>query len=85
MNPVEPSVIPEGSKRVVFAKDQPQYKKLPATISVDGVVITYWEPTAEELQALFIGGQVRIMIHTFNQPLQPIKVEVVEQECGYGE
>lgn len=82
MNPVEPSPPPEGATLVVFAKDQPQYLPLPAYRTPDGVVLTEWEPTAEELQRILLGGRVRIWIYTFGRPLQPIRVEAAEPECG---
>jgi hypothetical protein len=77
---VEPNALHEGARLVVFAKDQPQYHPLPASVSDDGVVMTEWEPTAEELAGLLAGGRIRIRIwtHTFGQPLQPISVEVSE-------
>lgn len=81
MNPVEPK-IPEGSRLVTFAKDQPQYFPLPASIDSDGVVQTEWELTEEELEQLLQGGRIRLTILTFNGPLQPVKLEVLEPDCG---
>ena len=82
MTPVEPTYCPDGAARLIFAKDQPEYLPLPATRTPEGVVCTEWEPTADELEALLTGGRVRILLHTFNQPLQPLRVEVTEPECG---
>lgn len=83
MMPVEPLVIHEGARLTIFAKDQPEYLPLPAAIrDSDGLVLTEWEPTDEELNRLLCGGRVRIWLHTFNQPLQPLCVEAVEPECG---
>lgn len=62
---------------IEIAKNQPEYQTLPSRIAWDGLVTTEWEPTAEELAMLMRGGRVRIQILTFNQPLQPLKVEVV--------
>jgi hypothetical protein len=85
MRPVEPqSALPEGFTRCIFAKDQPEYFPLPAVISPDGVVMTEWEPTAEELECLFTGGHLRIWLHTFGKPLQPISVAIAPPECGFG-
>jgi hypothetical protein len=85
MTPVEPTYLPDGATRVIFAKDQPEYRNLPATVSPDGIVVTEWEPTADELDALLSGGRVRILLHTFNHPLQPLRVEIAEPECGLRE
>lgn len=82
MTPVEPTIA-DGATFVVFAKDQPQYLPLPASVDAHGVVMTEWEPTAEELERLFLGGRVRLWIHTFHQPLQPVRLEVPELECGF--
>lgn len=82
MAPVEPVECPEGSRRVVYAKDQPEYIPLPAIVSPDGVVLTEWELSAEELHTLFVGGRLRLHVLTFGQPLQPVRLEVVAPECG---
>lgn len=90
MTPVEPTTLHDGARLVIFAKDQPEYTPLPASVDADGVVMTEWEPTADELAALFTGGRVRIWAHTLNKtpedwrrrPLQPVRVEVAAPECG---
>lgn len=82
MTPVAPLAVPAGARLVVFAKDQPQYIPLPASVDANGLVMTEWEPTAAELDALLTGGRIRIWLHTFNQPLQPLSVEVAAPECG---
>lgn len=68
----------EGYERLVFAKDQPEYNPLPALRrqSVRGEVLTTWELTAEELCALMDGGRVVLHVWTFNNPLQPLRLEV---------
>lgn len=78
MRPVEPPKLHEGGALVVIAKDQPGYDPLPASVSPDGLVMTEWEPSAEELARLMSGARVRIWAHTFGQPLQPLNVEVAE-------
>ena len=81
MTPVEPKHH-DGAHLVLFAKDQPEYIPLPALVSADGVVMTEWEPSAEELERLLQGGRLRLWVHTFGHPLQPVKLEVVEPDCG---
>lgn len=85
MIPVEPSYCADADTRVVFAKAQAEYFNLPATISPEGIVTTEWELNAEEIATLVIGGRVRILLHTFNQPLQPLRVDVAEAACGFRE
>ena len=74
---VKPATVHEGAIYVTFAKNQPQYDPLPAAVDADGVVMTEWEFTAEELAAALAGGRLRLWVWTFNQPLQPLKIEVV--------
>ena len=76
MTPVTPDALHEGGELVTIAKDQPQYEPLVASVSADGLVMTEWEPSAEDLAALLDGGRVRLWIHTFGLPLQPISLEV---------
>jgi hypothetical protein len=78
MIPVTPAEIPD-TRLVVFAKDQPQYLPLPVRIAVDGTVVTEWEPTAEELALLVNGGRVRLTVLTFNNPLQPVRLDVTKE------
>jgi hypothetical protein len=85
MTPVHPTSCPDGATRLIFAKDQPEYTPLPATRTTDGVVCTEWVLTDAERDHLLTGGRLRILLHTFNQPLQPLRVEVVEPECGMRE
>lgn len=67
---------------IVYAKDQPPYVPLPASVDKDGTIMTDWEPTAEELAALMRGGKVRLWIlytkvHK-GEPMNPLALEVVE-------
>ncbi len=78
MKPVEPTTPHDGAQRVIFAKDQPQYDPLPASVSQDGLVMTEWELSAEELSRVVNGGRVRLWIWTHRLPLQPVALEVVE-------
>lgn len=88
MNPTLPEV-PEGSRLLVFAKDQPEYISLPAVINSEGDVTTEWEPTAEELKRLLEGGRLKITVKTFDpligqrgHYLQPLMISVLEPDCG---
>ena len=74
MMPVEP-IIPEGSRRVVYAEHQSEYIPLPAAVDPEGVVLTEWQLTDEELDMLLCGGRIRLYVHTFGAPLQPVMIE----------
>lgn len=84
MTPVEPTHF-EGSKLVIYAKDQPEYIPLPAMVNPEGLVMTEWEPSAEELERLLCGGRIRLWVHTFGRPLQPVNIEAIGPECGMRE
>lgn len=86
MIPVVPSVLHENGKLIRFAENQTKdYNVLPASIDPDGLVMTEWEPTVTELEYLLQGGRVRLWIHTFEKPLQPVHLEVILPECGVRE
>lgn len=78
MTPVAPKVMQEGARLVVFAEDQPEYAPLPAAVSPDGVVMTEWELSAEDLATLLNGGRIRMWMSTFGRALQPVMLETVE-------
>lgn len=62
---------------VVYAKDQPEYIPLPVIRSPRGVVMSRWTLTSEEREAVASGADILLCCHTFNQPLQPISLEVM--------
>jgi len=76
MVPVAPTEIHVDAERITFAKDQPPYAPIHAAMDKDGLVLTEWEPTAEELALLMNGSRIRIWVFTFRKPLQPLTVEV---------
>ena len=58
-------------QNVVFAKDQPQYKQLPAFKDDEGTVVFCMKMTfLERLRALFT-GEIWCSLMTFNKPLTP--------------
>ena len=81
MNAVRPTPQ-EGTRLVSFAENQPEYETLPALVDDNGVVMTEWVPTDEELHRMVCGGRLRLWIHTFKSPLQPVRLEVAEPEMA---
>ena len=61
-------------QNIVFGKDRPQYRPLPALDLEDenGEVITCWEISEEELQVITRTRRIYLSQYTFNRPLQPI-------------
>lgn len=62
------------ANETTFAKDQPEYKQLPAVRFDDGYVLTRWTLSWKERISLLLGGSVYLGILTFNNPLQPVKL-----------
>lgn len=61
---------------ITFAKDQPEYKPLPA-LRLDGdegQVITCWQLSDEEKAKVMETGLIWLNQWTFNKPLQPINI-----------
>jgi len=81
MLPVEPT-LHEGAFRVTYAKDQPDYISLPASVDAQGTVMTEWELCAEDLERVLHGGRIRLwLLHTGVERgalLTPIKMETVD-------
>lgn len=62
----------EGAN-VMFAKNQPEYRPLPA-IRGEGVevpVTSIWKPTDEERKQIAEGANIGLSVFTFGGPLQP--------------
>ena len=80
MQPVSP-VLNEDYKpfEKVYAKDQPQYNPLPVIRDPKGVLLSRWRLSDDERAAIANGADIMLSNHTFNQPLQPVRLEV----CGH--
>lgn len=91
-NPIPPSVPPPGpglsavdfpERNVEIAKDQPEYRTLPAYINPDdphGERITCWRFTWRERLRVLFGGRLWCSVWTFNQPLQPLYFTVKKSD-----
>jgi len=76
VTPVQPQAMHEGASLVIVGKDQKEYEPLPAAVSPDGLVMTEWELSAEELAAIFAGGRIRLWIYTNGRGMNPVQLEV---------
>ncbi len=79
MTPISP-VIPGDCRidpEVIFAEHQPEYIPLPAMPLDDefGTVVTRWRATCKERLRILLFGDIWLTMLTFNQPLQPVKLE----------
>lgn len=57
---------------VVFAENQDEYKSLPAYRDNNGVVVTCWKLSEEEIKMINETGRIYLETLTFNKPLQPV-------------
>lgn len=67
----------------VFAKDQPQYRPLPAMVDREdphGLTVICWKLTPAEIVAVMQTGIIWQSVCTFNQPLQPQCLQVAWPE-----
>lgn len=77
MIPVSPVLSEEfKDKEVVYAKDQAQYKPLPVLRNPDGVLLSRWQLSDWERAAIAAGADLYLYNWTFNQPLQPVMMEI---------
>lgn len=67
---------------VIIAKDQRQYKQLPAHSSKDGKVVTCWKLSFTEWWKFLFTGKMWLTVLTFNNPLQPLKPEISKPAIG---
>lgn len=82
MTPVEITNGSPDAHAVVFAKNQSQYRPLPAIRfpGAEGLVITRWQVTWRERFRILLGSGVFLGTLTFNQPLQPVKLGTTLRE-----
>ena len=73
MKPTNPDGLP-GSQEI-FAKDQPEYNPLPATVDGDKVW-SRWSLTEVERRAILDGACVELAVYTFGQKLQPLYMRI---------
>jgi len=65
-----------------YAKTQEQYLNLPAHKSSEGIVTTCWELTFKERLKILFGSYIFLKVHTFNKPLQPLKMSLRNNKEG---
>lgn len=68
----------------VYAEDQPEYTPLPvqAIPSAEGEVISCWVLSAAEFERIKETRCVYLHQWTFNQPLQPVRLEVEHTDAS---
>lgn len=71
--------LPKNCKASVVAKNQPQYRALPAVFTPDGKMYTRWTPTEEERRKLLEGEDIFIMIQNGGK-VNPMMVYIGQQD-----
>lgn len=75
---MKPIKFPEVN--VTYAEDQPEYQPLPVFRQRDGIVVSCWELTDEEIEKIKESKQIFLSVMTFNQPLQPLFLTAHKEE-----
>lgn len=68
---VDPSLVPEGSRAIVIAEYQAEYRDLPSIRTPDGQVITRWTLSDEERAAIGRGEDIFITLLSHG-PINPL-------------
>lgn len=76
VSPVVPGL--EAYERTLGGAEhgQPEYDALPMLRSPNGIVVCRWTFSDEEREAIANGEDLYVSTMTFNNPFQPVKVEV---------
>lgn len=72
---IDPALVPPGSKAVVIAEHQDEYRDLPSVRTPNGQVITRWSPSLEERAAIIRGDDIFVTILSHGQ-INPLFVTV---------
>ena len=72
---VDPRLVPDGSRAVVLAEHQDEYRDLPSVRTPDGQVITRWSLSASERAAIIRGEDIFVTIFSHGS-INPLFVTV---------
>jgi len=82
MKPVSPIIPGVSLKETVYAANQPEYNPLPVFKDCEGTVLSRWHLSLRERLRVLFKGDVYLWVSTFNQPLQPLLMQVEPPEVG---
>ena len=74
MEPQSPVILGRPELKdfeVIYDKDQPEYKPLPALRADNGIAVSRWKLSFKERLQVLLTGNLYLSQLTFNQPLQP--------------
>jgi hypothetical protein len=72
---VDPSLVPAGSRAVVIAEHQDEYRALPSVRTPNGYVITRWSLSGAERAAILRGEDIFVTLLSHG-PINPLFVTV---------
>lgn len=72
---VDPALVPPGSRAVVIAENQAEYRDLPSVRTPGGQVITRWTLSDEERAAILRGEDIYVTIIS-RGPINPLFVTI---------
>lgn len=82
--PVLPLQVKTRELEITFAKNQPEYRQLPAIKTSEGTVISRWKLTWKERFTILFHGNLFLQQLTFNEALQPQLPTVEEPQVTVG-
>ena len=84
LNSAEHVVEELAEHEFILAKDQPQYRPLPALHSAgdEGKILTRWTFTLEERLAIAAGADLFLEVWTFRRPFPPVKLCVSDNPAS---
>jgi hypothetical protein len=59
---IDSRLVPDGSRAIVIAEHQDEYRDLPSVRTPNGYVITRWSPSAEERAAVLRGEDIFVTL-----------------------
>ena len=68
--------IPEGTCKVVYAKNQSPYLPLPTFLTPEGNVLSRWKLGPNEIELIKNGVDVYLTMYTFGHPPQAVMLTV---------
>ena len=71
---IDPRLVPGGSRAIVIAEHQEEFRNIPAIVTPSSVVISRWEPTDEERRRIANGEDLFLTI--WGTPIRPVLLTV---------
>lgn len=81
MKPISPVLPGENFQEIIVAEHQDEYLNLPIIkCNEDGLILSRWELSDEEIQTVAETKSVWLFMHTFGNPVTPVSLQVEKPE-----